>query len=300
MLRIGIAVLVTFFSIAIQAEDVFRPYVLALESTNSVENLKNDLNQRLQKNNFTVVGQYQPANDANRWVMIINHKELTNAVTKVGGLSAFASTLRVAITNEGSKTLVTYTTPEYWARAYFTESFTKVESSIQSVSKALNSVFINMPGYINTPFGSKKGLDADDLEDYNYMLGMPKFDDTEMLAEFDSYEDATAKIDENLKNGVLNVKLIYKYKIPGKDLTVYGLGLSGENGESKFLPIIDVSSPKHTAFLPYEVLVMENEVHMLHGRYRIALSFPDLTMGTFTKIMSTPGAIEEMLEGLVN
>jgi hypothetical protein len=38
---------------------------------------------------------------------------------------------------------------------------------------------------------------------------------------------------------------------------------------------------------------------MLHGRYRIALSFPDLTMGTFSKIMSTPGDIEDLLKQLV-
>jgi hypothetical protein len=38
---------------------------------------------------------------------------------------------------------------------------------------------------------------------------------------------------------------------------------------------------------------------MLHGRYRIALSFPDLTMGTFTMIMSTPPTIKKMLEQLV-
>jgi len=37
---------------------------------------------------------------------------------------------------------------------------------------------------------------------------------------------------------------------------------------------------------------------MLHGRFRIALSFPDLTMGTFTKIMSTPGEIEDLLSSL--
>jgi len=65
------------------------------------------------------------------------------------------------------------------------------------------------------------------------------------------------------------------------------------------MPIIDIDNPKHTAFLPYEILVMNGEVHMLHGRYRIALSFPDLTMGTFTKIMSTPGDIENAFIQLV-
>jgi hypothetical protein len=65
-----------------------------------------------------------------------------------------------------------------------------------------------------------------------------------------------------------------------------------------FLPKIDVNSPKHTAFLPYEFLVYENKVLMLHGRYRIALSFPDLGMGTFMKIMSTPGNLADAVESL--
>jgi len=44
------------------------------------------------------------------------------------------------------------------------------------------------------------------------------------------------------------------------------------------------------------MLVDDNKVYMLHGRFRIALSFPDLSMGTFMKIMSTPGDIEKMLK----
>jgi hypothetical protein len=37
---------------------------------------------------------------------------------------------------------------------------------------------------------------------------------------------------------------------------------------------------------------------MLNGRYRIALHWPELTMGTFTKIMSTPGDIKDMMKDL--
>ena len=57
------------------------------------------------------------------------------------------------------------------------------------------------------------------------------------------------------------------------------------------MPIIDFAQQKHVTFLPYELLVVGKEVRMLHGLFRIALSFPDLTMGTFTKIMSTPEEI---------
>ena len=61
------------------------------------------------------------------------------------------------------------------------------------------------------------------------------------------------------------------------------------------MPIIDIAQQKHVSFLPYELLVVGKKVRMLHGRFRIELSFPDLTMGTFTKIMSTPGEIEDLL-----
>ena len=150
-----------------------------------------------------------------------------------------------------------------------------------------------------TAFGSEKGLEAEKLRSYKYMMGMPKFHETKELGEFETYKEAIDKIESSLLKGVPDVTRIYSVEIPGKELKLYGFALGGDKGESHFLPIIDISSPKHTAFLPYELLVMGNEVHMLHGRFRIALSFPDLTMGTFTKIMSSPGDIQDQLESLV-
>ncbi|MBT5419327.1 MAG: hypothetical protein HOK80_00395, partial [Candidatus Cloacimonetes bacterium] len=59
---------------------------------------------------------------------------------------------------------------------------------------------------------------------------------------------------------------------------------------------IDKANFKHTAYLCYEMVVSGNKAYALHGRFRIALSFPDLTMGSFTKIMSAPGDIKEALK----
>lgn len=153
--------------------------------------------------------------------------------------------------------------------------------------------------FVGKSFGSKQGLSVKDLQKYHYMIAMPYFEDVVELASFDTYSAALNKIESTIKKGVTNVKMVSKVSIPGKELTLYNFALSGEKGESKFMPIIDIGQPKHTAFLPYEVLVSGNKVFMLHGRYRIAVSFPDLTMGTFTKIMSTPGDIENLLKQLV-
>jgi len=54
----------------------------------------------------------------------------------------------------------------------------------------------------------------------------------------------------------------------------------------------------HVANMPYEIILQDTEATMLAGKYRIALFWPELTMGTFMKIMSTPGDIEDTMEGL--
>ena len=125
------------------------------------------------------------------------------------------------------------------------------------------------------------------------MIGMEKFGDVVKLNEFDSFEDAISTVDQNLAE---SENFVYSVEFANSKIKLYGIAVDGEKGEDHFLPIIDITSPKHTAFLPYELLVIDNKAVMLHGRYRIALSFPDLTMMTFSKIMSTPGDIKYVLK----
>ncbi len=276
-----------------------KPYLLGFKTTETVSDVKITVENNLKQNGIRIVGQYQPASDKNRWITIFTSPELESAVKKIGRLSGFAATLRIGITRENDTTIVSYTNPVYWGNAYFRDDFDQVATNYTSLATHLESAMKASGTYEGNAFGSEEGIATEDLRKYHYMMGMPRFDDTEELEEFESYDAALDKVESSIKNGIPDVKMIYKVTIPGKNLCLFGFALSGENGENKFLPIIDISSPKHTAFLPYEVLVMDNEVHMLHGRFRIALSFPDLTMGTFTKIMSTPGDIEDLLEQLV-
>ena len=125
------------------------------------------------------------------------------------------------------------------------------------------------------------------------MFGMQKFDDVVKLNEFADFEDAVNTIDGKLAD---SDDLVYSIELPDEKLKLYGIAVSGEKGEEHFLPIIDIAKPQHTAFLPYEVLIVDKRALMLHGRFRIALSFPDLTMMTFSKIMSTPGNIKDALK----
>jgi hypothetical protein len=274
----------------------YQPYTIGVKSKKSIRELKSLVSEKLNEQSLTVVGEYMPAKDSNRWIVIVTHQELQQAAQSLGGLRGFALTLRVGITVESDGTIISFTTPEYWGRAYYQDDYDKVAKHYQNVQGAFQRAMAGIGNYDGSGFGSKKGLDAKDLTKYHYMLGMPYFDDNVELGEFDNQAAAIKKIDANIKKGVPNLTMVYKVESPDRKMALYGFALGGENGESKFLPIIDISSPKHTAFLPYEVLVVNGKAYMLHGRFRIALSFPDLTMGTFTKIMSTPGDIEDMLE----
>jgi len=275
------------------------PYILGFETTETISIVNKKVQNNLEQNGIKVIGDYQPANDKNRYVIIFSSPELESAVKKIGGLTGFAATLRIGITSENGKTIVSYTNPVYWGNAYFRKDFVKVSSYYTTLTKHLESAMKASGTFVGKQFGSKKGLSTQELQKYHYMVGMPYFDDTVKLEEFSTHNAAVAKIDLSIKKGIPNVKMVYKVTIPGQELTLYGFALSGTNGEGKFLPIIDVSTPKHSAFLPYEVLVVGNKVQILHGRFRIALAFPDLTMGTFSKIMSTPGNIESLLKQVV-
>lgn len=275
------------------------PYILGFETNETISIVNKKIQENLEKNGIKIVGEFHPANDKNKQIIIFSSAELEDAVQKVGGLSGFASTLRIGITSENGKTVVSYTNPVYWGNAYFRKDYIKVSNYYANLTKHLESAMKDSGTFVGKQFGSKKGLSTQELQKYHYMMGMPYFDDTVELGSFSSYNTAIEKINSSIKKGIPNVKMVYKLSIPGHELTLFGFALSGENGEGKFLPIIDIGKPKHTAFLPYEVLVVGNKVQMLHGRYRIALSFPDLTMGTFTKIMSTPGNIEDLLKQTV-
>ena len=294
-----VSILLVLFAVSMANAQTLKPYILGSTYGGKMDDAKAQINTSLKTAGFTVVGQYMPVADVSRWVIIVSHPALDNAVKSIGELTGFASTLRLALTKEGSTINISYTNPSYWGNAYFRSDFDKVAGNYTKVEAAFKQAVASVGTVSGTTFGSLEGVELEDLRDYHYMFGMPYFDDTEELGDFNNHAEVIAMIEKSLKWGKSGVKLVYKHDVPGTKLTLYGFALSGEDGEGNFMPKIDLGMPKHTAFLPYELLVMDNEVHMLHGRFRIALSFPDLTMGTFTKIMSSPGDIEDLLKQLV-
>jgi len=271
-----------------------KPYLSAGYSTGDVNTVKSEVKQKLKSNGFEVLGTYHPMGSNSRVIIAVSNSDLTSAVKSVGGFTGFAAVLRVALTKENGKVMISYTNPEYWGRAYFTKKWNMVSSNYTKLASKFKTALSGYQGDVFTQFGSEDGLSPSNLKKYHYMMGMPYFEDNIELKKFSSFDEAVSTIDNNLSSGVSGVKKVYSKKIG--NMKLYGLALTGSEGEKLFMSKIDVSSPKHTAFLPYELLVKGNKAYMLHGRYRIALAFPDLSMGQFMKIVSTPGYIEDKFE----
>ena len=299
MKKFSIISLLLFTAVFLVEAQELKPYTIGSETTGTIKEVTSKVKGALKANGIQVVGEYRPAEDATRSVLAITSSDLKSAVKSVGGLTGFAAALRVGITVSGDKVIISYTTPEYWGNAYFQTDYSKVASYYDALSAKLKLALEPLGTNGGITFGSKKGVATDKLQKYRYMMGMPTFQKNNELKVFGSYEEAVSYIDDKLGSGVVNLEKVYSVELKDQKMKLYGIGLRGEDGESSFLPKIDISDPKHTAFLPYEILVLDNKVLMLHGRFRIALSFPDLKMGTFMKISSTPKDIEKMMSSII-
>ncbi|MEJ6684154.1 MAG: hypothetical protein QNL96_09325 [SAR86 cluster bacterium] len=263
------------------ADDNLKPYILTSATYESLIDATAAVTEKLTANGFQVVGQYSPY--AGALVIGITSEALQGiaANTEHGG---FGAVVRLSITEAEDGLQIAYVNPDYLAGIYRMDSLAEISSALAT---ALGE---------GETFGSSKGLSAKKLAKYHYMMAMPYFDDVDVLAHYDSFADAINSVEKNLEAGVADTVKVYRVDVTGKEEALFGVGLrSGDGSDQTVMTNADLAETKHTAHLPYELLVSGTDVIALRGRFRIAQSFPDLTMGTFMKIRSAPGAIKNTL-----
>lgn len=264
------------------AENI-KPYFLAKTANGDIAAAVNDAKAALEGQGFSVVGEYSPNADAHIIVVTSDDLKAAAAKTENGG---FGAAQRVSVTKAGDSIQVAYVNPAYTAAAY------RMEGDLSAVAGKLSAALGN-----EQTFGSKKGLAEDKLRKYHYMFAMPYFDDVDKIGSFDSHAAAVEHIEKRLAAGVAGVTQVYRIDIPGKEETLIGVAISeGEGADNTVMASTDNGDLKHTAHLPYELLVTGNKAIALAGKFRIAISFPDLSMGTFMKIANAPTAIRDALK----
>lgn len=274
-------------------EETLQPFVLASVSETPVAEQAVSTVAALESAGFMVAGEYDPLENAH--VVVVTSPELQAIATKTerGGYGAGQ---RVSIAERGGKTEVAFVNPLYIQHAY------RLADDMQPVYDRLASAL----GVIG-PFGAEKRMTAGKLAKYHYMIGMQRFDDPSELGEFDSHEAAVEAVERGLA-AVEPLTRVYRIDLPGGQQTVFGVGMRAANkdqldiDEAHQLSIVDFEGHSKVAYFPYEVLVTGSRVEALHMRFRMAVHFPDLSMmgaHGFTKLMSSPGATEDILEQMV-
>jgi len=286
----SIAILILSFSSI--AQDI-APYIKIGELNETIEQVSEKVINALNDNSFTVLGNYNPSNKKGLKVIAFTRTDLKNTVVKVTDRGALAAAFKVGLVENNGKVTISYTNPDYILRAYLGNNYNTFKSTFQKFSGDLKIAFSKL-GKDFTSFGGT--VKADNLKKYHYKIMMPYFTDPVTLNEFSSFDEGLKIIEGNLKAKKGATVQVYKIVYPNEKVAVFGIGLqSKEDGEAVFLPKIGEA---HVAALPYEIILQGNKATMLHGKYRIALHWPELSMGTFMTIMSTPGDIEDTLEGV--
>jgi len=290
ILAVTAAAVMSVTSMVANAGDEMFPFILASTTTGSVAGQVDGVKESLTGNGFEVVGEYSPYETAH--IIIVTN----DALKKVAGSherAGYVAGQRVAITKVGDQIQITYTNPAYMAAAYH------VKGNVSAVTDALKAALGSVK-----EFGPAEGLDADDIEGYHYTFGMEYFDEPNSLADYDSYEDAVAAVEKGLAAKAGGATKVYRIDVPGKKQTLFGVALSSESTGNKYMDDgfimneIDFKELRSTAHLPYDILVTGDEVEALHGRFRIAINFPDLSMmgaNSFMNIMASPDAIKASL-----
>lgn len=269
------------------------PYIKVGELTESIQSAYDKVISTLEGDNFTILGTYNPSNKSSLKVVVFTRSDIKNKVVQIADRGALAAAFKVGLVKLDGKVVVSYTNPDYIFRAYLRDNYVTFQSTFEKFSADVKTTFSSI-GKEFAPFGGT--VKADKLKKYHYKIAMPYFTDPVELNEYASFEEGLKTIEANLKAKKGNTIEVYKLVYPNKKVAVFGVGLqSAEKGEANFLHKIGES---HAAALPYEIILQGNEATMLHGRYRIALHWPDLTMGTFMKIMSTPGDIKDALKAV--
>lgn len=261
------------------------PYMSAERvSAGDMHTVMGQVERKLQAAGFQVVGRHLPKGITQHGVVVVTYKPILDAIARLGGTNIVGAGIRVGVRSDGS---VSYMNPEYWYRAYFRKGYPMAEASVMDLRDKLVKTLGE-----GRPFGGDES--PSDLINYRYMIGMEKFDsDKNELSTFGSFDQAIKAVQTNLAEKTSNTAKVYEVIMPDKKLAVFGVALNDpKRGEGWWVKRIGAD---HIAAMPYEVYVVGNKVYALYGRFRTALAWPALGMGTFMAISDMPDATLETL-----
>lgn len=296
LISLSLLIMAALLATTVLAKDtIYKPFIVASSGLGTLAEKTESTVTALETAGFEVTGQYSPVEGTN--IIVVSSDELKN-VAALSDRGGYAAGQRVSISQVDDIVEVAFVNPVYIQHGY------RLKGNMQPVLDALATSLGNVR---SCGAGSKK-MTAKKLAKYHYMVGMQYFDDPSKLGSFESYEAAIAAVENGLARTGDALTQVYRIDIPGKQQSVFGVGMKkinqfDEDLDSAFqMDVVDFEGCKKRAYFPYEVLVNGNKVEALHMRFRMAMHFPNLKMmgkHGFTKLISAPAAIEKALEKML-
>ncbi len=221
---------------------------------------------------FTIVAKYSPVKKGT--TIVFTNDAMKAEAAKSG--RAFAAVSRVFVDDKEKK--ISFTNPVYFGKA-----FMQKEYNHEVFGGALEKIKGAFAGLSDSP----DKLAFDDLAGYHFMMGMPYYEEPDMLGEAGASTEATlakAKKFKKGKNVVFELKLSETSTLIGYEL---------DKRTKKFVEKI---GRQNAAILPWCVSIENGQAKALNAKYYIAISYPLLDMGGFMGIATVPGAITKELE----
>jgi len=266
------------------AADVLRPFLAGEAPADDMVSALKALSELLPRVGLEIVGEYEPYPGTHIIIASSDHLRDNASRSDKGG---FGAVLRFSLCDVDGELQFAAINPVWMANSY------RLKDDLNRLRNTLASQL-----GLNREYGSKVGKSAEELRKYHYMMMMPYFDDQVELAKFGSQKEAISTVMGNLKKKTAGCSLVYRVDLKNGDVLL-GVGISeGKGSDKTVMDTVDIAVQRHGAHLPYEMLIQEGKAYALHAKFRIANSFPDLTMGTFMKIVAAPGAIEKSFKAV--
>jgi hypothetical protein len=212
---------------------------------------------KFQRNGFTVLATTNIFKDHK--VITITNQELQNT-------NSYLATIQVCIgPNE-----IRVQNPSYLAAAYLGSAYRygQFKNTVNSLERTLGTL---QNGFQKADFSS--------LENYRFMYGLPKKEDTLIIK-------STTKLIEKVSTLEAKRYIAYVLTLPNGS-TLVGHKLRAKT--TRFLQIL--GQEKNSQILPYEAMITGNEVRIMNPKYYLALSLPQLSLHEFMQIASVPDQI---------
>ena len=260
------ALITALITTTLMAEDI-SSYLYANYSNS--DSVRSSLNS----NGFEIVGEYDSMGNADYHVIAYTNEALKSKASLEN--RGFAAVLKVLISKKDNQLI--FTNPEYFLQAFLQDDFDK-DGAIK-IKNTLTSAFGQLEG-------SKDALEDDDIAGFHFMAMMPYYED---MIEVADGENLLSKLEKNAGSNIV-------FKVALENSTLVGVAMPTDKGEKTYVTAI--KGEKHSAFLPYMILIEGDEAKIMHAKYYLAVSYPKLTMGEFMDISDAPGDIEDYMSGL--